>query len=401
MAKGLKTYHFIITGLNQHGDKSDLAQYSLGVQLAQHNKFTFPIEKPQSQLEIFDWALHFDASLFAKLMKEFSLKNKVELIDNKVERVKLSPSNGDIETLCFSDNREISADLFIDCSGFKGLLISEALNVGYHDWSEWLVCDRAIALQTEASDLPITRTISHAQKAGWLWHIPLQHRTGNGHVYSSQYISDDEALDTLQQSIQGKALHQPRQFSFTPGRRKQAWAKNCIAIGLSSGFIEPLESTSIALVETAIEKVILSFQQTRYNQQTIDRFNEVTALEYERVRDFIILHYKVNQREDSPMWQHCREMTLPTELNEKMREFKEHGKIIRYPWEIFGADSWLAIFNGMNYLPNSYDKRVDNMELSYLHDNLAYMKNRVQQAVNSIPSHSDFLKHHCGFKVKN
>ena len=231
------------------GGNSSLADYSLGVQLAQESRFALPSEKPESQLEIFDWALHFDAALFADLMRDYSLNNGVTIVDNKISNVKLSHLDGSIESLTFEDTTEVTADLFIDCTGFKSLLTKKALNVEFEDWSEWLVCDRAVAVQSETTGEPLARTLSQAHEAGWQWKIPLQHRMGNGMVYSSQYIDDESAEKCLLENIDGKALHKPRKFSFTPGRVKQAWNKNCIAVGLSSGFLEPLESTSIALVE--------------------------------------------------------------------------------------------------------------------------------------------------------
>lgn len=390
-------FHHYWMKAKKNGDKSQLADYSLGVNLAQNSRFTFPSENPESQLEIFDWALHFDAALFADLMRDYSVKNKVKLVDNKIVKVNISNDDGCIRSLTFEDNTELNADLFIDCSGFKGLLIREGMSTEFDDWSEWLVCDRAIAVQSETVGEPLARTIAHAHEAGWQWKIPLQHRMGNGMVYSSKYTDDDAAEKCLLDNVEGKILHKPRKFSFTPGRVKQAWNKNCIAVGLSSGFLEPLESTSIALVETAIEKIILSFEQTEYSQQTIDKFNEVTFLEYERVRDFIILHYKANQRTDSPMWEFCRNMELPEKLAEKLHAYKTKGDIIQYPWEIFGKDSWLAILDGFKMYPDTYDHKADNMELDYLKKNLNYMKERVKKSVDEAPSHGEFLKQHCHF----
>ncbi|MDG1750826.1 MAG: tryptophan 7-halogenase [Thalassotalea sp.] len=384
-----------------NGGESKLANYSLGVKLAQESRFTLPSEKPESQLEIFDWALHFDAALFADLMRDYSVNNGVKIVDNKIEDIKLSNIDGSIDSLVFEDGVIQTGDLFIDCTGFKSLLTRKALNVAFEDWSEWLVCDRAVAVQSETVGEPLARTISQAHEAGWQWKIPLQHRMGNGMVYSSQYIDDEAAEKCLLENIEGKALHKPRKFSYTPGRVKQAWNKNCIAVGLSSGFLEPLESTSIALVETAIEKIILSFEQPQYNQQTIDKFNEVTVLEYERVRDFIILHYKANQRTDSPMWEFCRDMSLPETLAQKVEAYKTRGDILQYPWEIFGKDSWLAIFDGFNIYPENYDKRADAMELEYLRKNLNYMKERVKNSVDVAPTHGEFLKKHCHFIPKN
>ena len=394
-------FHHYWLKAKKSGDITALADYSLGVKLAQENRFALPAEKPESQLEIFDWALHFDAALFADLMRDYSLNNGVTILDNKISDVKLSNLDGAISSLVFEDETEITADLFIDCTGFKSLLTKKALNVEFEDWSEWLVCDRAVAVQSETTGEPLARTISQAHEAGWQWKIPLQHRMGNGMVYSSKYIDDESAEKCLLENIDGKALHKPRKFSFTPGRVKQAWNKNCIAVGLSSGFLEPLESTSIALVETAIEKIILSFEKPEYNQQTIDKFNEVTILEYERVRDFIILHYKANQRSDSPMWEFCRNMELPEKLIEKLHAYKSKGEVIQYPWEIFGKDSWLAILDGFKIYPDKYNNQADNMELDYLKKNLNYMLERVQKSVDAAPTHAEFLKKHCHFVPKS
>ena len=393
-------FHHYWLRAQQAGKSSDLNRYSLGVQMAQNDKFTPPKAKPQNQLEIFDWALHFDASLFAKLMYDYSTNKGVTHLDNTIAHIE-NHSNASIKHLIFEDGSELTADLFIDCSGFKALLIGENQQVEYDDWSHWLLNDSAIAVQTEAVSDPITRTIAKAQQAGWTWRIPLQHRVGNGYVYSSQFISDDDAKNTLLSSIEGKALIQPRKFSFTPGRRKSAWQNNCVAIGLSSGFLEPLESTSIALVETAIEKLLLTFRTNQYNQQDIKKFNDVNAQEYERVRDFIILHYKLNGRTDSPMWQYYRDMAVPTTLEDKMRAFKSNGELKRLPWEMFGPDSWLAIFHGLGYLPKSYHSSAENMPLDYLAEHLAKMQQMVSRQVEAAPSHSDYLKSHCNYQVQH
>jgi len=389
--------------------KTKLEEFSLGVNLAKENKFFFPPEKPKSQLDIFDWALHFDAALFANLMRDYSVKNGVAIVDNFISEVQLSKGTGNIESLIFDNDQQLSADLFIDCSGFKALLIEGALKTGYEDWSHWLLCDSALAVQSSITSDPITRTIAHAQKAGWQWQIPLQNRMGNGYVYSSEHITKAEATQSLLDNVTGETLQDVRHFTFTPGRRKKAWHKNCIAVGLASGFLEPLESTSIALVETAIEKILLTFRKPTgnlpaaahvYNQQDVDRFNEINALEYERVRDFIILHYKLNQRQDSPMWQYYRDMSLPESLTEKMQKFTQQGDIVSYPWEIFGKDSWLAIFDGFNYLPEKYDSRVDDMNSDYLQTHIQKMRNMVKTQVNNAPSHADFLTQHCDFKAQ-
>ncbi|OKY26078.1 tryptophan halogenase family protein [Thalassotalea sp. PP2-459] len=393
-------FHHYWMRQKQTDNASPLADFSLGVQLAKENKFTLPNTKPESQLEIFDWALHFDAALFAKLMREYSENNGTTLVDGKIVDVITCEESGVIKQVVLENNTTVEGDLFIDCSGFKGLLIDKALKVGYQDWSEWLFCDRAVAVQSESTSAPSARTVSKAHQAGWQWKIPLQHRQGNGHVYASNYIDDQSALDTLLANIDGKLLHDPRSFTFTPGRREKAWHKNCVAIGLSSGFLEPLESTSIALVETAIEKLIPSLDALNYDSDTVEQFNQKTVLEYERVRDFLILHYQSTQRTDSPFWRDCQQMKLPETLQEKVDIYKQTGEIKPYPFEIFGKDSWLAIFDGFEIYPQSYNKKADNMPIEYLNKNLAYMQQRVRQSADNALSHGVFLKKYCHFEAK-
>jgi len=300
--------------------------------------------------------------------------------------------------LHLENDQIVIGDLYIDCSGFKGLLIEQAMKTGYEDWSHYLVCDTAVAVQSELVGEPITRTVSHAQKAGWQWQIPLQTRMGNGMVYSSQFINKDEAITTMLSNIIGKVTQEPRSFSFTPGRRKKAWNKNCVAVGLASGFLEPLESTSIALVETAIEKIASFLEDLEYGQEEADKFNDAMGQEYERVRDFIILHYKLNGRTDSPMWQHCRDLEIPQTLVDKMNAFKTNGKQLRLPWEIFGNDSWLAIYDGLNYTPSSYDSSIDKYSNEFLSKQLTQMRNGIENTVSKAHTHTHFLRQYCGFK---
>ncbi|WP_102795460.1 tryptophan halogenase family protein [Bowmanella denitrificans] len=389
-------FHHYWLRAKANGGAAPLEQFSLGVQLASQNKFKLPIDKPTSQLEIYDWALHFDAALFAHLMREFSISNGVKLIDNEIVEVKTDSEKRQISSLIFSDGTYLQTDLYIDCSGFHSLLLAGALEVGYEDWSQWLVCNSAFAVQSELVGPPPSRTIATARSAGWQWTIPLQHRQGNGHVYADSFTDDETARNTLVSNIKGKLLHDPRHFRFTPGRRSHAWKGNCVAIGLSAGFLEPLESTSIALVETAIDKLLMTFRQPKYHKEDVQRFNQVTAMEYERVRDFIILHYKANQRSGA-MWEYCRNMALPELLQDKLNRYLRNGEIVTYPWEIFGRDSWLAIFNGFAIYPQNYHPRADNMPMDYLQKHLAFMQSQVSQWVADSPSHNDFLKTHCQY----
>ncbi|MBD1389138.1 tryptophan 7-halogenase [Neiella sp. HB171785] len=391
--QGVSFHHYWLK-LKQLGLVSDFADYSLGCTLAMNDKFTTPSPNPPSTLSIFDWALHFDASLFAKLMREFAEANGVKRIDGKIDRVELNPDNGFIEHLVLTNGEQIHGDLFIDCSGFRGLLIEQTLKSGYEDWSEWLLCDRAIAVQSELVSEAKPRTVSTAHQAGWQWNIPLQHRQGNGHVYASQYISDDEATSVLINHIDGPLTTEPNLFKFTPGRRKQAWVKNCVSIGLAAGFLEPLESTSIAMIETGIEKLRMLFPDKSMNQACIDEFNDMTKLEWERVRDFIVLHYHLSSRTDSAFWRQIKQTPIPETLQHKIRMFKARGHLVKYRWEIFQPASWLALYDGNKVYPETYDPIVDSFSTDYLSKSLAEMKQSLQGAVGKIQSHHEFLRQH-------
>lgn len=393
-ANGIRFHHYWLK-LQQLGDTAGLEKYSLGIALARANKFTFPAEKPSSPLSVFDWALHFDAGLFANLMREYALEKGVVHIDAKISAVNVNSNSGFIDNLILDGERAIAGDIFIDCTGFSGLLISDALKTPYIDWSRWLLCDSAMAVQSELVGEPAVRTVAKAHSAGWQWRIPLQHRQGNGHVYASQFTDEGKAEEALLQNIDGEILHSPRKFKFTAGRRAQAWNKNCIAIGLAAGFLEPLESTSIALIETGIEKICGSFPSPFFNQKKIDYFNQVTATEWERIRDFIILHYKMNQRDDSEFWRYCRAMPVPKTLQQKINIYHEQGDLLHYAWEIFHPDSWLAIYSGFGFYPKQYHKNVDLLNTDYLKQSLAEMRTSINNAVMSLPGHQQFIDQHC------
>ncbi|WP_346837701.1 tryptophan halogenase family protein [Microbulbifer sp. SAOS-129_SWC] len=388
-------FHQFWLKLRRMGAAADLGDYSLGVTLAKNHKFTLPSRKPPSTLSVFDWALHFDATRFAALMRDFAEKNGVARIDAKIERVALNPDSGFIDSVVTECGQSIAGDLFIDCSGFRALLLGEALGIEYEDWNQWLLCDSALAVQSRGTGAPPPYTRVIARSAGWQWQIPLQHRQGNGHVYSSRHISDSDAQQILEQNIDGELLHAPRQLHFRPGRRKQAWHKNCIAIGLAAGFLEPLESTSIALVETALEKIKTLVTNFDCHPAVVEEFNQTTALETERVRDFLILHYKATARDDSDFWRYCRDMSIPDTLAHKLELFKASGYIVNYRWEMFHQPSWLAIFTGFDYLPEQYDQRVDNFDEQQLIHSFAEMRASLHRAADESPHHSDFIAQHC------
>lgn len=392
--RGTDFHHYWLK-LKQKNRVASLGEYSLGVTLAQHNKFTFPAQKPPSELSVFDWALHFDAALFAGMLRKHAEANGVRHIDAKVTKVNLRESDGFIESLQLDYGAILNADLFVDCSGFRGLLIEESLNTGYESWGQWLLCDRAFAVQSRSVEAPNSHTKVTARPAGWQWKIPLQHRDGNGHVFSSQFMRDEIAREMLIKNVQGELLHEPRKIMFTPGRRKQAWNKNCVAIGLAAGFLEPLESTSIALIQTGIEKLRMLMAAGQYDDRIAREFNETTMLEFERVRDFVILHYKLNERDDTEFWRHCRNMEIPDSLQHKMELFKSSGHVVNYRWEMFGLSSWLSIFEGFNYLPEVYDAQVDQLDEDMLALNLERMRESLRATVADTPDHGDFIAHHC------
>lgn len=392
--RGTDFHHYWLK-LKQKNRAAPLGDYSLGVMLARHNKFSFPAQKPPSELSVFDWALHFDAALFAKMLRKHAEANGVKRIDAKITRVNRRASDGFIESVQLDYGAVLSADLFVDCSGFKGVLIEESLTTGFEHWNHWLLCDRAYAVQSKSVGKPNSHTKVTARPAGWQWHIPLQHRDGNGHVYSSQYMRDEIAREMLIKNVPGELLHEPRKIVFAPGRRKQAWNKNCVAIGLAAGFLEPLESTSIALIQTGIEKLRMLLAATQYDDHIVREFNETTQLEYERVRDFIILHYKLNGRDDTEFWRHCRNMEIPDSLQHKMELFKSSGHVVNYRWEMFGLPSWLAIFEGFDYLPEVYDAQVDQLDEDMLAANLERMRESLRATIEDTPNHGDFIAQHC------
>ncbi|MFT4924589.1 MAG: tryptophan halogenase [Phenylobacterium sp.] len=373
----------------------DLQNYSFPCLLAQKGKFAQPHPQPPSPLADYSYAYHFDAGLYANFLSDFSQKQGVNQIDAKVSTVNLDADNGFIRAVTLEDGRVIEGDLFIDCSGFKGLLIEGALKTGYDDWSQWLPCDRAVAVQTESTGKmpPYTRCI--ASDSGWQWRIPLQHRMGNGYIYSSQFEDDDSAEKTLLQSIEGKPINQPRKFEFCPGRRKQIWHKNCFALGLASGFLEPLESTSISLIQTALAKLLTFFPDQSFNQHDIDEVNRLHNRELENIRDFLILHYKLTARDDTPFWQHCQAMPIPDSLAHKIGLFESRGHIVLFDHESFEQASWLTMYNGFKRTPQRYDERIAGLDPKMIQQKLAQMRQSMEGAAEQAMSHKEFIQKHC------
>jgi tryptophan halogenase len=376
------------------GSSVPLEDYAMAWVLARSGRFGRPLSDPAMVLSSFDYAYHFDASLYGRYLRGYAEKRGVRRIDGKVLDVKLRGGDGFIEALQIEGGERIEGDLFIDCSGFRGLLIDSALNVGYESWQRWLPCDRALAVGcAPGADLP-PYTCAAARPAGWQWRIPLQHRMGNGHVYCSEYMSDDEATDTLLANLTGEPLGEPRPLRFTAGVRRQFWSRNCVSIGLSAGFLEPLESTSIHLVQSAITRLLAMFPDRDCNPVLVQEFNRASRFEYERIRDFIILHYHAQQREE-PLWRYTRSMGIPEALQFKIDHFRNGGRILFDPAELFQKNNWLAVLVGQEVLPECCHPLLDLSGRADAAKILAQMRYAMEQAALSLPTHRQYIERHC------
>ncbi len=378
------------------GKAPDLEQYSITRMASRANRFMRPAaDMPNSPLGQIVYAFHFDASLYARYLRRYAEARGVQRIEGRIRQVHLRAGDGFVDAVELEDGQRIDGELFIDCSGFRGLLIEQALATGYDDWTHWLPCDRAVAVPCASVPeiTPYTRSTAH--RAGWQWRIPLQHRTGNGHVYCSRFVSDDEATATLLSHLDGEPLAEPRVIRFTTGKRKRMWNRNVVALGLASGFMEPLESTSIHLVQAGIGKLLKLWPARDFRQVDIDEFNAQMDFEYTRVREFIILHYHLNQRTDSPFWTACREMAVPEPLTRRMALWKSHGRIFREHTELFTEVSWLQVLHGQGLVPDGYDPLVDLYPEADIHQFLEGIRSVIGKCVEVMPSHARFIAEHC------
>lgn len=382
--------------LNALGEAAPLEDYSLCALAARMGRFSRPTtHDPRSIWSTFSYAFHFDAALYARFLRQFAEQRGVTRIEGKITQVQQRPDDGFVSALVLENGQRIEGDFFIDCSGFRGLLIEQTLNTGYEDWSHWLPCDRAVAVPclSEVAPQPFTRSI--ARQAGWQWRIPLQHRVGNGMVYSSRHMSDDEATSVLLRNIDGEPLKDPNYIRFTTGARKKVWNKNVLAIGLASGFLEPLESTSIHLIQRGLSKLISWFPDNNFEQKNIDEYNRLHNREVERIRDFIILHYKTTARTDSEFWNYCRQMDIPDELNNKLDTFAATGRLIELPGDSFQEPSWLSVMLGQGLKPKAYDPIAEFYDLPRLKMVMEKMRGMIADAAQAMPSHTDFIAQHC------
>ncbi|GGF66665.1 tryptophan halogenase family protein [Alteromonas lipolytica] len=357
-------HHYWLSA-HQQGQAKPLDEYAMAWHLARKGKFIHPSGDPKNVLSTFEYAYHFDAGLYVKFLRDYAEQRGVKRIEGKISHASKNKDTGFISSVSLENGQVIDGEFFIDCSGFRGLLIEQALHTGYETWSEWLPCDRAWAVPTASNADPIPYTRSTAHTAGWQWRIPLQNRVGNGHVFSSAFISEEHARQQLLDNLDSDTLAEPRLIKFVTGRRKRFWNKNVVAIGLASGFIEPLESTSIHLIQAGIAKLLALFPDKSFNQRSIDEYNRIAIAEVERIRDFIILHYKLMERRDTEMWRYCADMDVPDELAEKIAHFREFGRITKGEMDLFGNTSWLAVHIGQGNTPQRTDPLVHYSDADY------------------------------------
>jgi tryptophan halogenase len=380
------------------GARSDLWDYSIDYLAARAGRFARMPQIEGTPLPGLIYAFHFDASLYAAYLRRYAERLGVKRIEGKIGGVKRDAHSGDIASVTLESGAELASEFWVDCSGFRGLLIEGALEAGYDDWSHWLACDRALAVPCESASplTPYTRSTAH--EAGWQWRIPLQHRTGNGHVYSSSFISDERARDVLMNNLDGKPLAEPRPIRFKTGRRRKLWSHNCVAIGLSSGFLEPLESTSIHLIQSSIERLIMLFPQQGDNQRLRDEYNKVGITEFEFIRDFIILHYHLNEREGEPFWDYCRNMSVPDTLTHKIELFRESCAIHPTPHDLFQLPSWLQVMWGQGITPKASHPFVQTIAPRDRAEYLQGLRDIMAHEVTRLPTHEQFIARHCAAK---
>jgi tryptophan 7-halogenase len=366
--------------------------YSLTTQAAWAGRFAPPSNDPNSILATLGYAYHFDASLYAAFLRRRCESKGVRRVEGKVNRISQDPESGFITSLSTHRDEIIEGDLFIDCSGLRAILMEETLHAGFDDWSHWLPCDRALAVPSERMQDPIPYTRSTAHAAGWQWRIPLQHRTGNGIVYSSRFCTDEQAAETLKSHLDARALAPARPIRFLPGRRRQAWSKNVVAIGLSSGFLEPLESTSIHLIQSGIAKLLSLFPARDCHPETAEQFNRVFAADVESIRDFLIMHYHRSAGRSEPMWEYCQHMPVPEGLAYKMAHFTHTGRIVLATDELFKEASWFAVMMGQGLEPTDYNPLLDSISPDDNRTHLARIEQQVATALGSMTRHEEYIR---------
>ena len=378
------------------GKAKELDAYSINTMACLHDKFMRARpDMPKSPLSQISYAFHFDASLYARYLRGYSEARGVERVEGRIVDVELRAGDGYVGAVRLNSGATVPGDLFIDCSGFRGLLIEGALHTGFEDWTHWLPCDRAVAVPSRSTQPLHPYTRSTARQAGWQWRIPLQHRVGNGYVFSSRHLSEDEATSVLLGNLDGEPMAAPRTIRFTTGRRKLGWNRNVVAVGLASGFLEPLESTSIHLVQKSIQHLLTFFPAAGFDAADRDKYNEVMRQEYEWVRDFIILHYKATERTDTPFWNYTRAMKVPEFLQQRMDLFRTHGRVFREGTELFTKVSWLQVMHGQRIRAQSYHPLADLLTEKEIADYLEEVAGVIEACTRVMPAHARYIADNC------
>ncbi|MHB8812807.1 MAG: tryptophan halogenase family protein [Steroidobacteraceae bacterium] len=375
-----------------------LQEYSFSVVAALSNVFEPPDSDSRSIRSTYSYAYHLDAGLYAAFLRSWAIERGVRRIEGRVSQVRRHPETGNLVELTLMSGARIAGDFFIDCSGFRAVLLGGTLGVPWQDWTHWLPCDRALAVATPRVDPLLPYTRATARPAGWCWRIPLQHRTGNGYVFSSRFIGEDEAAASLLAGLEAPAMGEPRLLRFSAGRRACAWSGNCVAMGLASGFLEPLESTSIYLMQAAIIDLLHLLPDRRaggIDPRLAAEFNRLAEWQYERIRDFLVLHYMANRRFGEPLWDFTRSMTLPESLRHKLELFRSRCALPNYEYGLFSRDSWLAVFAGQGVVPQGYDRLADGLPLEALEGRLAEFHAQIRTAVAGMRPHGEYVADHC------
>ena len=388
-------FHQIYLRESRLRELDSIASWSMSSAAAALGRYARPEPNAPLPLSQLGYAFHFDAGLYARFLRDMAERQGVRRIEGKVLDAMLDGSTGNVQSLELADGHCIAGDLFIDCSGFRGLLIEDKLGTGYEDWSRWLPCDRAVAVPSQYSGQPDPFTRSTARAAGWQWRIPLQHRMGNGLVYASDHLSDADAETLLLANLDGQPVAEPRRLSFKAGRRRLAWNSNVVSLGLSSGFVEPLESTSIHLIQSGIVKLLALFPDRRFDPVERDEYNRQMQDVYEDARDFIILHYKATRREDSEFWNYCRTMEVPDSLERKLELWRAKGRLFRDQRELFGTPSWVAVLLGQGIVPREHEPAADALDEAMIADALDKMQLSYQRMAEHMPKHGEFIASAC------
>ena len=380
--------HFWLHGLTQ-GQQHSYDDYCLELKAALDGKFA---HLPDDKM---NYAYQLDSGLYAAFLRKRAESDGATRIEGKIAEVELDGESGNIAALRLDGDRRIEGDLFIDCTGFRALLIEGALHAGFDDWTHYLPCDSAIAVQTASVRPPVPYTRAIAHDAGWQWRIPLQHRQGNGIVYCSRYLDKDAALERLLGSVEGQVLTQPNFIRYTTGARRKQWHRNCVALGLSGGFMEPLESTSIHLIQRAVLRLIRMLPGGLVSERDIAEFNDQQLTDMDQIRDFLILHYKVTERRDSPFWRHCAALPMPDSLEQKIELFRETGRVFRKNEELFVENSWVQVMMGQGIMPESYHPIAAKLRPEELDKFLAMLRDSVAKTVAGLPDHQTYIARYC------